>query len=254
MRKLTKEELPAIAPLFEGVQETMVWSCLQGLMGEAYAEEETPPACAQLLLGDFCFFGGDARAAGAAELAGHIPRWLLAVPPDAAWEALIEQRNPGRFERVERYAFEKDPSAFDRAYLARLAAVPAGYQELPIGRELYEQLKAKEWSRDLVSQFPTWEDYRANAVGTAALCADEPVCGASTYAYYEGGIEIEIDTAPEHRQRGLATACAARLILPCLDRGLYPSWDAANPTSAALAEKLGYRPAGAYVTYAVTPV
>ena len=47
MRKLTKEELPAIAPLFEGVQETMVWSCLQGLMGEAYAEEETPPACAQ---------------------------------------------------------------------------------------------------------------------------------------------------------------------------------------------------------------
>ena len=109
MRKLTKEELPAIAPLFEGVQETMVWSCLQGLMGEAYAEEETPPACAQLLLGDFCFFGGDARAAGAAELAGHIPRWLLAVPPDAAWEALIEQRNPGRFERAERYAFEKDP-------------------------------------------------------------------------------------------------------------------------------------------------
>lgn len=78
--------------------------------------------------------------------------------------------------------------------------------------------------------------------------------GASTYAYYEGGIEIEIDTAPEHRQRGLATACAARLILTCLDRGLYPSWDAANPTSAALAEKLGYRPAGAYVTYAVTPV
>ena len=34
MHKLTKEELPAIAPLFEGVQETMVWSCLQGLMGE----------------------------------------------------------------------------------------------------------------------------------------------------------------------------------------------------------------------------
>ena len=63
MHKLTKEELPAIAPLFEGVQETMVWSCLQGLMGEAYAEEETPPACAQLLLGDFCSLaaGGTAR-------------------------------------------------------------------------------------------------------------------------------------------------------------------------------------------------
>lgn len=73
MHKLTKEELPAIAPLFEGVQETMVWSCLQGLMGEAYAEEETPPACAQLLLGDFCFFGGDARAAGGGGAGGAHP-------------------------------------------------------------------------------------------------------------------------------------------------------------------------------------
>lgn len=254
MHKLTKEELPAIAPLFEGVQETMVWSCLQGLMGEAYAAEETPPACAQLLLGDFCFFGGDARAAGAAELAGHIPRWLLAVPPTQLGRPSSSRETRGGSSASSDTPLRRSHRPSIRAYLARLAAVPAGYQELPIGRELYEQLKAKEWSRDLVSQFPTWEDYRAHAVGTAALCADEPVCGASTYAYYEGGIEIEIDTAPEHRQRGLATACAARLILTCLDRGLYPSWDAANPTSAALAEKLGYRPAGAYVTYAVTPV
>lgn len=112
MRKLTKEELPAIAPLFEGVQETMVWSCLQGLMGEAYAEEETPPACAQLLLGDFCFFGGDARRPGRRSCGAH-PSLAAGGTADAAWEALIEQRNPGRFERVERYAFEKEPSAFD---------------------------------------------------------------------------------------------------------------------------------------------
>ena len=26
----------------------------------------------------------------------------------------------------------------------------------------------------------------------------------------------------------------------CLERGLYPSWDAATPISVALAEKLGY--------------
>lgn len=254
MRKLTKKELSAVAPLFEGRRETMIWSCLQGVMGEAYAGEGARPACAQLLLGDFCFFGGNAGAHGAAELAGHIPRWLLAVPPDAAWEALIEQRNPGRFERIKRFAFEKEPAGFDREQLARLAAVPAGYRVLPIGRQLYERLRDEEWSRDLVSQFPSWEDYQAHAVGMAALYGDEPVCGASTYSYYAGGIEIEIDTAPEHRRRGLATACAARLLLACLERGLYPSWDAANPASAALAEKLGYRPAGAYVTYAVTPV
>jgi RimJ/RimL family protein N-acetyltransferase len=36
-----------------------------------------------------------------------------------------------------------------------------------------------------------------------------------------------------------------------MDKGLYPSWDAANRTSVALAEKLGYHFDKEYVTYAV---
>ena len=64
-----------------------------------------------------------------------------------------------------------------------------------------------------------------------------------------GGIEIEIDTKEECRRRGLALACGARLILECLDRGLYPSWDAANLDSVRLAEKLGYRFDRAYTAY-----
>lgn len=43
------------------------------------------------------------------------------------------------------------------------------------------------------------------------------------------------------RGRGLATACGARLILDCLERGLYPNWDAHDSRSLHLAEKLGYR-------------
>ena len=73
-----------------------------------------------------------------------------------------------------------------------------------------------------------------------ALYNNELVSGASSYTSYEGGIEIEIDTRKDHRRRGLAYACGARLILECLDRGLYPSWDAQNLWSVALAEKLGY--------------
>ena len=57
---------------------------------------------------------------------------------------------------------------------------------------------------------------------------DEWVAGASSYSMYTGGIEIELDTKEEHRRKGLALAVAARLILECLDRGLYPCWDAAN--------------------------
>ncbi len=67
----------------------------------------------------------------------------------------------------------------------------------------------------------------------------ELVAGASSYAFYKGGIEVEIDTKEEERRKGLALVCAAKLILECLERGLYPSWDAHNKESLALAEKLG---------------
>ena len=64
--------------------------------------------------------------------------------------------------------------------------------------------------------------------------------GASSYTSYREGIEIQIDTKEEYRRRGLAYASGAKLILECLDRGLYPSWDAENWGSVKLAEKLGY--------------
>lgn len=64
--------------------------------------------------------------------------------------------------------------------------------------------------------------------------------GASSYSRYHEGIEIEIDTREEYRRKGFAYICGAKLILECLKRNLYPSWDAHNKASVALAEKLGY--------------
>ena len=72
------------------------------------------------------------------------------------------------------------------------------------------------------------------------------ISGASSYSRYQNGIEIEIDTRKEYRRNGFACICAAKLILECLKRNLYPSWDAHNKASAALAEKLGYHYSHAY--------
>lgn len=43
----------------------------------------------------------------------------------------------------------------------------------------------------------------------------------------------------------------AKLILECLEEGLYPSWDAQNKWSVALAEKLGYHFSHEYVAYEI---
>ena len=75
--------------------------------------------------------------------------------------------------------------------------------------------------------------------------------GASSYTVYQEGIEIEIGTRQDYRRKGLASVCGARLILECMERGLYPSWDAQNLWSVKLAEKLGYHFDRAYPAYEV---
>ena len=110
-------------------------------------------------------------------------------------------------------------------------------------------LLAQGWSRDFCSCFDGPGDFVRRGLGVAALWEGVPVAGASSYIIYEGGIEIEIYTRPDHRRRGLAAVCGAALILMCLDRGLYPSWDACDLRSVALAEKLGYRRGEPYPIY-----
>ena len=107
------------------------------------------------------------------------------------------------------------------------------------------------WANDLVSQFKDYDTYRKLGLGVVVLKDGELVAGASSYSRYNEGIEIEIDTREDHRRKGLAYVCGAKLILECLKKSLYPSWDAQNKWSVALAEKLGYHFSHEYTAYEI---
>ncbi|GAA0774758.1 hypothetical protein GCM10008908_25150 [Clostridium subterminale] len=77
----------------------------------------------------------------------------------------------------------------------------------------------------------------------------EIISGASSYSYCEGAIDITIETKPEYKRKGLALACASKVILECMERGLYPQWDASNLLSVSLAQKLGYNVDKEYWVY-----
>ncbi len=47
-----------VSKLFEGWQETLIWSCLQGVMGHIYIKDTEHPVSAVAVLGDFCFLAG----------------------------------------------------------------------------------------------------------------------------------------------------------------------------------------------------
>lgn len=241
------------APVFEEWEETLIWSCLQGIMGEIYVDSLENPHSAMAILGDFIFFAGEPSK----ELVSYKPNcceqdFIIMVPGNDAWESLINQCYNEKAKKVERYAIKKEPAAFDREKLQQiLLTLPAGYELKMIDEGIYEKCKAVGWSKDLVSQYRDYEIYQRLALGAVILKDGEIVSGASAYSRYQDGIEIEIDTEEGHRRKGLAYICGAKLILECLERNLYPSWDAQNSWSVALAEKLGYCYSHTYTAYEI---
>lgn len=263
-------------PLFRGWEETMIYACLQGIMGKLYSSglpcapepacspepacapeplcSTEPPVSAMAVLGDFTFFAGQvSRELIAFKPEGCTKDFMIMVGQNKDWQnAIVEYYGP-KARVVSRYAFKKEPEAFDRKALeAAAASLPPGLSMDLIDEPLYHLCRSRTWSLDLVSQFHDYEEYRRLGLGVVIRKGGEIVSGASSYSRYRDGIEIEIDTREDHRRQGLAYICGARLILECLNRGLYPSWDAQNPGSAALAGKLGYHFSHTYTAVEIT--
>lgn len=133
----------------------------------------------------------------------------------------------------------------------KLSIFPKGYELRKIDEHIVNNSTLHKVSEDFTSQFQSVEDYINRGIRYCVLYKGEVVCGASSYSIYDSGIEIEVATNYNHRRKGLATIVSAALILDCLEKEIYPNWDAANTTSAKLAEKLGYVFDKAYDTYFV---
>ncbi len=236
------------APLFAEWEDldAGVTACLDGTMGKIFVTDPGCPKSALAAVGDFAFCAGEPDLE---LLRAKPPKWMLVVPQNDAWTKLIEE-NFVAYKRV-RYALKKQTN-FDRAKLeAFAAALPEGYAFRKIDAELYDECLREELFRECVDTFETKEKYLSLGRGYAVMKDGKIVSAASSYSRYKGGIDIEIDTVREERNRGLARAVAAKLILSCLDEGLYPAWDAANLVSVRLAEKLGYEFSREYCCFAM---
>ena len=88
---ITRLEPPAeAAELFGSFEDTMVLSCLSGIMGGVYAVAEWPLCSAAAVLGDFAFFAGQPSE----ELLRFRPDgrpYALLTPQNDAWAAEIQR-------------------------------------------------------------------------------------------------------------------------------------------------------------------
>lgn len=242
--------------LFKDWPETLIWSCLQGIMGNIYTDNPEGPDCAVAVLGDFAFFAG--RPSKALLLGHEVWRkqqgvqkdFMILTPQNRDWEKVMEDCYGPKIQKAVRYAIKKEGDIFDKERLREVVkGLPEQYELRFIDRELYEYCKKTQWCEDFISNYATAGEYERLGLGVMILKDGIPVSGASSYSSYQDGIEIEIDTRKDFRRRGLAYAAGAALILECLERGLYPSWDAHNKASVALARKLGYHYSHEYTVF-----
>ena len=241
------KDTTAAESIFAGWQETLIYSCLQNVMGKIYVTDTENPRSAFAFIGCFGFLAGEPDR----ELVLSKPDgFVIMVPQNEEWAALIEDCYPDA-KRVTRYAIRKD-TCFDKAALRKeLEKLPEGYELKPIDSALYDQCLENPVTRDFVSPFGSREKYLELGRGMVITKDGRIVSGASSYTRYREGIEIEVDTAESERRKHLATIACAALILRCLKEGLYPSWDAQNMNSVRLAEKLGYEFDHEYAAYEI---
>lgn len=239
--------------LFAGCQDTMVWSCLSGIMGRIYGDSPENPRSAKAMLADFCFFAGEPeREVVSFEPEGKKKGFLILVPGSEGWEKAIRQVYGKSARQRSRYATKKEPDIFDKKKLAKAAAsLPAGYVLTEIDSRLFYKCREISWCKDFVAQYEDYGRFEKYGMGAVVLKDGEIVSGASSYSGYGNGIEIQIETREDFRRKGLAYAAGAQLILNCMERGWYPSWDAHTLESLSLAKKLGYRLDREYTVYEI---
>lgn len=227
--------------------------CLHGIaqaaltgMGRVWADNPIRPRGAVAAVGDFLLCcgrpGREAAQLVRRAMASDDREWLIYAP--GGWLDALGQACAYTLDT--RYAFHTAPQP-EEAHLRRLAALPEGVTVQPIEGEWLSACREEAWSCDFVRAFGSDAAYAAHGLGVLLMADGRPAAGASSYVAYPGGIEVQVQTREGFEGRGLATIASAQLILAAHARGWRVSWDAANPASARIAEKLGFRPAGEYV-------
>ena len=241
------EDTSKVEKLFEGWEETLIYSALQKVMGKVFVTDLENPKSAFAFTGVFGFYAGEPDE----ELVRNKPAgFVIMVPHNDIWAELIEKVYPDA-KKVTRYAIKKDTKFDVEALKKNLELLPEGYELKNIDDKLYDMCWENPVTAEFVAVFGSKERYLELGRGVMILKDGKFVSGASSYTRYNEGIEIEVDTIESERRKHLALVSCSALILRCLEEGLYPSWDAHNMMSVGLAEKLGYEFSHEYIAYEV---
>lgn len=251
MIQLDPHNRTVLTPLFAKHQHmrTIIGAILETDFGTAVTDDPVNPHVAKLTT-EFNFVGGDANHPAATELVKNLCG--TTIVPNHQWRNLLYEIHDEQIKVHHRYACDGSKLSID--HLQPLVdKLNPDFAIKKIDRQLATQIR-DDVTPDLIDNFGSVNDFLAQGFGYCVVQSETGriVCGVSTFAVCGNDIEVEIDTHPDFRRKGLATAVAARMLIYCLQNNITPHWDGHNPTSSRLAQRLGYKVLASYETYSIT--
>ncbi len=248
--ELTKANRLKLARAFSNHQRVdfSIDCVVEGQMGKAFVDDVSNPTAHRITIGPFWYFAGDASSAGGREMMREFPRYNLLMPSTSGWVDLAKEIFGEHLKGFTRYSFSASNLSVEHlinclketGYQDRVVSIDAGSAS---------RMAAQPDGFFDLSDFDGADDFVERGLGFTMSDGENVMGVAYSSLVCSKGIEVSVFVDEPYRQRGVATALSSRLLLECLGMNLRPNWDAANPESCKLAERLGFAPTGSYVSY-----
>ena len=156
-----------------------------------------------------------------------------------AWEEQIRAQYPGT--AIYRRTMMKPASRFT---IPENIDIPEGCRLAGMDEAAFELHPFSQ-----AKNYPSWAAFQAEGAGAVVCHGGEIAAAASSFLSLNGEIELDVSTKESHRGKKLASACVARMLRDCMERGFLVHWDAQNDISRHLAEKFGFETETEYSVY-----
>ncbi|HET9914327.1 MAG TPA: GNAT family N-acetyltransferase [Anaerolineales bacterium] len=246
---LTKVNRLQLAKAFRNIPrvDLSIDCVIEGQMGKAYVDDIQNPSVYKIQTGPFFYFAGNVLSEGGQEMLRAIQPWTLFMPSSEGWIEAGKSMYGEQLIGFDRYSFSSECLSLE--HLEKLVIQSAFSKEV---KRMDLALATQVWGQDHfidISDFESPSDFVERGIGYYAERNGTIVGAAFSSLACSNGIEVSIFVLEEYRRQGMATTLAAHMLKWCLENSLDPHWDAANPESCKLAEKLGYIPKGNYRAY-----
>ncbi len=223
---------------------------LEDQVGRAFVDSLDSPSIFMIEQGGFfSYFTGDMQSDTGRAFLKSVPRGRILMSGDAGWGEAVEAVYGDGVMPIERTHYASD--SLSRDHLQQLAnSNPHTPHIQRFDLALAQQVDEPYLE---IQAFDSVEDFLARGIGFCLLRDGNIIGSAYSGLVSSRAIEVSIFVNFDYHRQGMATALACALLDWCLAHHIEPHWDAANPESCGLAEKLGYTNPQHYIAYFLKP-